>query len=71
MEYISISEYHPKYLVQVKQLVFGILRELRPGYKPESDPSNKDLDAIPDVYTGKGKFRVALEKEKVIQKIRI
>lgn len=71
MEYISISEYHPKYHDQAKQLVFSVLRELRPGYKPESDPRNRDLDAISEVYTGKGKFWVALEEEKVIGTIAV
>lgn len=63
---IIIIEFDPKYTQGVKDVVFSAMKDIRPNYNPLTDSRRGDLDQIPKVYGGKGKFWVALDGEQVI-----
>lgn len=62
---VIICEFEPAYLPGIKHVINTVMSQLRPDYNP-SDPRNAELDRIPDVYGGKGKFWVAKDGEKII-----
>ncbi|PIP32335.1 hypothetical protein COX23_05370, partial [Candidatus Gottesmanbacteria bacterium CG23_combo_of_CG06-09_8_20_14_all_37_19] len=68
---IRIVEFNPRYIEGIKHVVFSAMKDLRPNYNPLTDPRNEDLDKIPQIYGGKGKFWVALNKQQVIGTIAV
>ena len=62
----QIVPFHPKFEHQVRDLVGALL--VYTGVIPESDlpVDDEDLGRIPEVYSGKGKFWVAIIGDRVI-----
>ncbi|OGM09060.1 hypothetical protein A2159_02830 [Candidatus Woesebacteria bacterium RBG_13_34_9] len=65
-ENVQIVAFQPQYTEEVKQVVFSGMRELRCGYDPLTDLRNEDLEKIEKIYSGKGKFWIALHHQKVV-----
>ena len=59
-----IVEYTDKYKEQIKKLISDVLAELGSPPAP-GDHQDEDLDHILEVYSGRGRFWVAIEKNKV------
>jgi N-acetylglutamate synthase-like GNAT family acetyltransferase len=62
---MKIVRYSPKHEREVKKLIFGILKELGSPPAPE-EHSDEDLDNIEKIYSGRGKFWVALSGGKLV-----
>lgn len=73
----QIEEFNPGYTEQVKSVVHAVLFDLglvgqeKLVEKPEEQNRDADLDEIPKIYCGKGKFWVAVSNGKVIGTVAI
>ncbi len=70
MKSIRIREFAVPDAAGVQRVVHTVMAALRPDYDPH-DPRNDDLERIPEVYGGDGKFWVATDGGRVIGTVAI
>lgn len=67
---IIIEEFKPEYQEAVKNVINTVMSALRPDYNP-NDLKNAELNKINEAYTGKGRFWVAKDGNKIIGTVAI
>lgn len=67
----QIIEFQPQYRDQVIDVIGKVLRQLKVILQSDEPLTDEDLYKIPEVYSGKGKFWVAIYDGKVIGTVAI
>lgn len=67
----KIVEYRPIYQQQVIEIIGRLLQDLNVIPKSDEPLDDEDLYKIPEVYSGKGRFWVAIKGDKVIGTVSI
>lgn len=66
----KIIEYQPKYRLQLKQVIFSVLKDLG-FFRIPGSVRDADLDHINQIYSGRSRFFLAIKKNWVIGTVAI